>query len=80
MADLGQFRPLRRHFRQARLAPNIGLRQPIPATAPLSVNPNAAQELLRKGHSSSTIMRAGGWKSVNVLARYLDEAEINVWA
>jgi len=25
-------------------------------------------------------MRAGGWKSVNVLARYLERAEHNVWA
>ena len=39
----------------------------------------AAQELLRRGHSTSTIMRAGGWKSVNVLARYLEEAEVNFW-
>ena len=39
----------------------------------------AAQELLRRGHATSAIMRAGGWKSVNVLARYLEEAEVNVW-
>jgi hypothetical protein len=25
-------------------------------------------------------MRAGGWKSVNVLGRYLEYAEYNVWA
>jgi hypothetical protein len=25
------------------------------------------------------IMRAGGWKSVGVLARYLEKAEHNVW-
>ena len=40
----------------------------------------AAQELLRRGHTTSAIMRAGGWRSVNVLARYLEEAEVNVWA
>jgi len=45
-----------------------------------SLRVGAAQELLRRGHSTSTIMRAGGWKSVNVLARYLEEAEVNVWA
>jgi integrase len=44
-----------------------------------SLRVGAAQELLRRGHSTSTIMRAGGWKSVNVLARYLEEAEVNVW-
>jgi integrase len=44
-----------------------------------SLRVGAAQELLRRGHSTSTIMRAGGWKSVNVLARYLEEAEINIW-
>jgi len=44
-----------------------------------SLRVGAAQELLRRGHSTSTIMRAGGWKSVNVLARYLEEAEINLW-
>ena len=44
-----------------------------------SLRVGSAQELLRRGHSTSTIMRAGGWKSVNVLARYLEEAEINLW-
>ena len=44
-----------------------------------SLRVGAAQELLRRGHSTSTIMRAGGWKSVNVLARYLEEAEVNLW-
>jgi hypothetical protein len=28
----------------------------------------------------AAMMRAGGWKSVNVLARYLEQAEHNVWA
>ena len=44
-----------------------------------SLRVGAAQELLRRGHSTSTIMRAGGWKSVNVLARYLEETEVNLW-
>jgi hypothetical protein len=35
--------------------------------------------LLRRGFDTATIMRAGGWKSVNVLARYLEQAEHNVW-
>lgn len=45
-----------------------------------SLRVGAAQELLRRGLTTSAIMRAGGWKSVNVLARYLEEAEVNVWA
>ena len=44
-----------------------------------SLRVGAAQELLRRGHRTSTIMQAGGWKSVNVLARYLEEAEVRIW-
>lgn len=40
----------------------------------------AAQDLLKRGFDTAAIMRAGGWKSVNVLARYLEKAEHNVWA
>jgi site-specific recombinase XerD len=40
----------------------------------------AAQDLLTMGHDTAAIMRAGGWKSVNVLGRYLEQAEHNVWA
>ncbi|ESW59826.1 MAG: hypothetical protein Q27BPR15_15335 [Rhodobacter sp. CACIA14H1] len=32
-----------------------------------------------RGHDTVAIMRAGGWKSVNVLARYLEFAEHNIW-
>jgi len=38
-----------------------------------------AQDLLKRGFDTAAIMRAGGWKSVNVLARYLEKAEHNVW-
>lgn len=44
-----------------------------------SLRVGAAQDLLSAGHEAAAIMRAGGWKSVNVLARYLEEAEVNVW-
>ncbi|TCP41258.1 tyrosine-type recombinase/integrase [Rhodovulum marinum] len=44
-----------------------------------SMRVGAAQDLLRAGHDTAAIMRAGGWKSVNVLARYLEQAEYNVW-
>jgi hypothetical protein len=39
----------------------------------------AAQDLLCAGFDRAAIMRAGGWKSVNVLGRYLEFAEDNVW-
>ena len=45
-----------------------------------SLRVGAAQDLLRAGHDTAAIMRAGGWKSVNVLTRYLENAEHNVWA
>lgn len=44
-----------------------------------SMRVGAAQDLLRAGKDTASIMRAGGWKSVNVLARYLEQAEYNVW-
>jgi hypothetical protein len=34
----------------------------------------------KKGFDTAAIMRAGGWKSVNTLSRYLEKAEHNVWA
>ena len=40
----------------------------------------AAQELLRRGCDTAGIMRAGGWKSVSTLARYLERAEHSVWS
>ena len=45
-----------------------------------SMRVGAAQDLLSRGHDTAAIMRAGGWKSVSVLARYLEHAEHNVWA
>ena len=45
-----------------------------------SLRVGAAQDLLRSGHDTAAIMRAGGWKSVDVMARYLEFAEHNVWA
>ncbi len=39
----------------------------------------AAQELLKLGRDTAAIMRAGGWKSVSTLARYLEQAEHSVW-
>ena len=45
-----------------------------------SLRVGAAQELLKRGHDTAAIMRAGGWKSVQVLARYLEKAEHNAWS
>ena len=45
-----------------------------------SMRVGAAQDLLKMGYDTAAIMRAGGWKSVGVLARYLEQAEHNVWA
>jgi len=45
-----------------------------------SMRVGAAQDLLTRGFDTAAIMRAGGWKSVNILARYLEQAEHNVWA
>ncbi|MBW6495197.1 MAG: tyrosine-type recombinase/integrase, partial [Burkholderiaceae bacterium] len=44
-----------------------------------SMRVGAAQDLLKAGHGTAAIMRAGGWKSLNVLTRYLENAEYNVW-
>ena len=44
-----------------------------------SLRVGAAQELLRRGHDSVAIMRAGGWRTPTILARYLEKAEHNVW-
>ena len=44
-----------------------------------SMRVGAAQDLLKAGHDTAAIMRAGGWKSINVLTRYLENAECNVW-
>ena len=44
-----------------------------------SMRVGAAQDLLTRGFDTAAIMRAGGWKSINVLARYLEKAEHNVW-
>lgn len=45
-----------------------------------SLRVGAAQDLLCAGYDAAAIMRAGGWKSVNILGRYLEMAEHNVWA
>jgi integrase/recombinase XerD len=45
-----------------------------------SLRVGAAQDLLCAGYDAAAIMRAGGWKSISILGRYLEMAEHNVWA
>jgi hypothetical protein len=40
----------------------------------------AAQDLMVAGRGLLQIMTAGGWTSVNVVGRYVREADVNVWA
>lgn len=54
--------------------------QEIDAFSAHSLRVGAAQDLLCAGYDTAAIMRAGGWKSVNILSRYLEYAEHNVWA
>lgn len=44
-----------------------------------SLRIGAAQELMMRGLDMSAIMRAGGWKTTDVVARYVQRAEHNVW-
>lgn len=61
-------------------AARVGLDQDdIDAFSGHSMRVGAAQDLLVKGFDTVAIMRAGGWKTVGVLARYLEKAEHNVW-
>ncbi len=39
----------------------------------------AAQDLMSAGRDILTIMRAGGWKSFNVVARYVEAADLQIW-
>ena len=56
-----------------------GLPEEVAAFSGHSLRVGAAQDLLCAGFDTAAIMRAGGWKSVNVLGRYLELAEHNVW-
>nr|WP_315458574.1 tyrosine-type recombinase/integrase [uncultured Sphingorhabdus sp.] len=51
----------------------------VQAVSSRSFRVGAAQELRRARFDTAAIMRARGWKSTNVLARYLEYAEHNVW-
>lgn len=44
-----------------------------------SMRVGAAQDLMTNGAGILTIMRAGGWKSMNIVARYVEHADIKIW-
>jgi len=56
------------------------LPEDVAALSGHSLRVGAAQDLLCAGFDTAAIMRAGDWKSVNMLRRYLELAEHNVWA
>jgi integrase/recombinase XerD len=44
-----------------------------------SLRVGAAQQLTMNGVQLLPIMRAGGWRSFNIVARYVENVDINVW-
>jgi len=44
-----------------------------------SLRVGAAQQLVMNGVQLLPIMRAGGWRSMNVVARYIENVDVNVW-
>jgi integrase/recombinase XerD len=44
-----------------------------------SLRVGAAQQLTMNGVQLLPIMRAGGWRSTNIVARYVENVDINVW-
>jgi integrase/recombinase XerD len=44
-----------------------------------SLRIGAAQDLMSDGRDLLTIMRAGGWKSTNVVSRYVEQADWRIW-
>ncbi len=45
-----------------------------------SMRVGAAQDLIVQGRNVLQIMHAGGWKSTNVVSRYCEGADLNVWS
>ncbi len=44
-----------------------------------SLRVGGAQQLTMNNHNLAQIMRAGGWKSVGSVSRYIEAAELSVW-
>ena len=45
-----------------------------------SLRVGAAQQLALNGYDTAQIMRAGGWKSITTLSRYIEGAAVSLWA
>lgn len=45
-----------------------------------SLRVGAAQQLTLDGHSPLQIMRAGGWRSMAVVARYIENVDLDLWS
>ena len=68
-------RILKEAAKRAGLAPNV-----IADLSGHSMRVGAAQDLMADGLSILPIMQAGGWKSMNVIGRYVGRAEIGLHA
>lgn len=51
----------------------------IEALSGHSMRVGAAQDLNRRGFDTLTTMRAGGWRSANIVARYVENSGLNIW-
>ena len=45
-----------------------------------SLRVGAAQQLVLNGRDILQVMRAGGWRSMNVVARYIENVDLDVWS
>ncbi|QQR38410.1 tyrosine-type recombinase/integrase [Devosia rhizoryzae] len=45
-----------------------------------SLRVGAAQELVMNGRGILQVMRAGGWRSMSVVARYVEHVDLDVWS
>jgi len=45
-----------------------------------SLRVGAAQQLTMEGRGALQVMRAGGWRSMNVVARYIENVDLDLWA
>lgn len=55
------------------------LRADVASISGHSLRVGAAQQLILNGYGILPIMRAGGWRSMNTVARYIEHVDIDVW-
>lgn len=72
--DVAVQRLIRRAAAEAGLPPEV-----VRAFSGHSMRVGAAQDLVSRGRDAAAIMRAGGWKAMSVLGRYIQEAEHDIW-